>query len=82
MEFLEPIKVKSQDTTFALGFRLTRENFKYVIARRREKRRARATGQTVETPLKIPHLSVTFSTPHYSYRSQLSTQTSMDKKPE
>lgn len=51
---LDPIKIKSQGTTFGHGFKSTRRDFHAMIAQRREKRHARAAGQTVEAPLKIP----------------------------
>lgn len=62
-EFLQPFKIKGQDTTFGLGFKARRKDFKAMIGQRREKRRDKATDNTIETPLKTPHLSVTFPTP-------------------
>lgn len=64
---LAPVGIKSQDTTFCLGFRPTCRNIKAVIAQKWERRHAKATRRTCDTTLKIHHLSVTFPTPHYSY---------------
>lgn len=53
------IKVESKHTALVLGFNRNRKNIKSTMAKNWEKRHARATGQTFDTTIKIPHLPVT-----------------------
>lgn len=57
---LEPVEIRGQDTTFGLGFKPTRKDYQAMITQRKERRRARAVGQILETKRKIPPLSETF----------------------
>lgn len=53
------IKVKSQETSFGVGFKPTWKYIKAIIVQCGEKQRAKVAGQTSGPPLKIPNLSVT-----------------------
>lgn len=45
-----PIEVKSQDTTFGLGFYQARWDIREMIAKKRDKRRVKRNSQTFEHP--------------------------------
>lgn len=61
-----PIEVKLQDTTFGLGFKPTRKYIKATMPKKREKRYAKATGQTFDATMEISHSSASSPVPFYT----------------
>lgn len=64
---LTPIELNSQDITFGLGFKLIQKDIK-AMAKKRERRHAKATRQTFDASIKMPHFIVIFQVPLYVYQ--------------